>query len=110
MKPIALMLVLTLPCLSWAQITTSPAYPQAEQASDVPVAVMLLPREVPAAIVEAAPVPIYQRWFFWTGIAVASALIISGVVFAMTRKPAPLEQKQICGPNGCDACVGFSCP
>jgi hypothetical protein len=111
MKLTALLLILTVPSFGWAQ--SSPAYPQAEPASDAPRVTSLLPRDLPpAGVVEAEPVPIYKRWYFWAGVGVVTAVVIATVTAVMlaTRPAPPLQPAAICGPMGCDGCVGFSCP
>lgn len=104
MKAIALTLLVTFPSMGWAQVVNSPAFPQ----SDAPVATSLVPRDLPQTL-EVTPAPLYQRWYFWTGIGVVVAgLIVTAVLMSM-KKPASPSAAEICGPRGCDSCVGFNC-
>ena len=111
MRATALLLILTLPSLGLAQPVTSPAYPQVEQPADAPVATTLVPRQSAPPLVEAPPTPPYARWYVWTGAGVVvTALVVTALVFATSSQhPRPLSQSDICGPSGCDACVGLSC-
>ncbi|MDP1826227.1 MAG: hypothetical protein Q8L48_23370 [Archangium sp.] len=37
------------------------------------------------------------------------AVIAAGVVLAACGAPGPATEEQICGPQGCDGCVGLTC-
>lgn len=53
--------------------------------------------------------PVTQRWWFWAGIgAVVAAGVVTGVVLATNGNQPPLRltADQLCGPNGCDSCIG----
>ncbi len=111
MRATAQLVLLMFPTLVFGQAVTSPAYPQAEQAADAPVAVSLVPREALAALVEAPP-PLYARWYVWTGVgATLTAIVVGSVAFALANQhhPIPLTQQQLCGGARCDACIGLSC-
>ena len=110
MKAIALALLVSVPSLAWGQVT-NPAYPQSNPSADAPVAVSLVPRAEAVPAVESTPVPVYQRWYFWTGVGVAITGIIAAsvavaVLSSSNRGPTP---SQVCGGVRCDACVGASC-
>jgi hypothetical protein len=103
MKLIALMLVVTVPCLGWAQATGGLADPQ----TDTPVAAKLLPRDDAPPAIELVPTPLYERWYFWAGAAVfIAASVATAVAIGMATQQPPLTATQICGPAGCTACIG----
>jgi hypothetical protein len=106
MKTTALLLIAALPSLSLAQSMPAPA-------ADAPLATSLVPRDgLPAQLSEAPCTPLYQRWQFWTAVGgTVTAVVIGAIAFAALsdHRPAPLTQSQVCGPQGCDACIGLSC-
>jgi hypothetical protein len=55
--------------------------------------------------------PIYTRWYFWAGaVAVVAAVAVGSAVGVSAGTPKRLGEKDICGPTGCDACIGgFMC-
>ena len=82
--------------------------------SDRPVQSKLTPSigsPNPVAGVSVGPAePITSKWYFWAGIAAGVALVTVGVVAGVSAsQPPPNPEKEICGPNGCDACLGFNC-
>ena len=103
-----MLLIAALPSMGWAQADTSPAYPQANLASDAPLATTLVPRDAPASAWE-VPEPIYARWEFWT-VAVAVTGVVAGlVVFAITKLSPLLPATSVCNAAGCNSCIGLGC-
>lgn len=85
--------------------------------TDAPVETSLTPTDSatgpgPVTVVDtAAPAPVYQRWYFWAGVAaVVAAGVTAGVVVGVTQKPVPLRSSEVCTYNGgkCDACLNFA--
>ena len=112
MKALALLLIVAVPSLGFAQ--ASPAFPQAEPTvSDAPVASSLVPRESASApmVYSCSAKPIYKRWYFWTGVgAVVVGIVLSSAILVASAQPRQVTPAQLCGPMGCDACIGFNCP
>jgi hypothetical protein len=53
------------------------------------------------------PTPVYKRWYVWAGAAAVVAAVAVGVgVGVSSSKPKRLTEAEICGPGGCDACIG----
>ena len=102
MKPIALSLLLTLPVLSWAQ-ATNPAYPQPNPSSDAPVAASLVPRDSASPLVEPAPVPTYQHWYFWAAIGTVVTGIVATSAYVVLSSRTVRTATPVCG--GCESCV-----
>ncbi len=59
----------------------------------------------------AAAEPITSKWYFWAGVAVAAIGVGVGVGLGVhqVNTVRPLNEKDICGPDGCDGCIGLSC-
>jgi hypothetical protein len=82
--------------------------------SDRPVETQLVPMPVapgPMAVTEApALTPVYQRWYFWAGMA---AVVAAGVGTAVAVTSANQLRKrpegEICTIPVCHACIGLSC-
>jgi len=54
--------------------------------------------------------PVYTRWYFWAGaVAVVAAVAVGTAVGVSNSQPRPLGEQGICGPTGCDSCIGFTC-
>ena len=55
--------------------------------------------------------PITSKWYFWAGVAVAAigVGVAVGLGVREADKNRPLNEKDICGPLGCDGCIGLSC-
>lgn len=81
--------------------------------SDRPVETKLTPNvgsPNPVTGVSVAPAePITSKWYFWAGIGVGVAAVTVGVIAGVASQPPANPEKDICGPGGCDACVGFMC-
>jgi hypothetical protein len=82
--------------------------------TDRPVDSKLTPNVVggnPVTGVAVAPSePITSKWYFWAGIAAGAVAIAVGVsVGVAASQPKPLTEKDICGPEGCDGCIGLTC-
>ena len=83
-------------------------------ATDRPVQTKLTPNagtSNPVTGVTVAPAePITSKWYFWAGIAAGVAVATTAVVIGVNAgQPAYNPEKAICGPGGCDACLGFNC-
>lgn len=83
--------------------------------ADTPVETHLTPTEtttVPVTVTDtAAPTPVYQRWYFWAGVAaVVAAGVTAGVVIGVTQKPVAFKSTEVCTANSgkCDACINFA--
>jgi hypothetical protein len=79
---------------------------------DRPVDTKLTPNGTtgnPVTGVSVAPAePITSKWYFWAGIAAGAVAIAVGVgVGVGASQPKPLTE--ICGPEGCDGCIGLTC-
>jgi hypothetical protein len=82
--------------------------------NDRPTNTNLVPNvgnEGPVAGVSAAPAePITSKWYFWAGIAAAVVAVGVGVGAGVAAgQPPPLTERDICGADGCDGCIGLSC-
>jgi len=82
-------------------------------ASDRPVASNLTPNGsngTPITGVSGTPEPITSKWYFWGGIA-AGVVVVAVVAtsVAVASQPKPLTDKDICGAQGCDGCIGLMC-
>lgn len=54
--------------------------------------------------------PIYTKWYFWAGAAAVVAVVAVGSAVAVSgSQQRPLGESAICGPAGCDSCIGFMC-
>ncbi len=83
--------------------------------SDRPVESRLTPLAgsgTPVTGVSVAPAePITSKWYFWAGVAVAAIGVGVGVGLGVRQAAIdrPLNENDICGPEGCDGCIGLSC-
>ena len=84
-------------------------------ASDRPVETKLTPHvgntpSVTGVALGPTAEPITSKWYFWAGIVAGAALVAGGVALGVNAaQPAYNPEKSICGPGGCDACLGFTC-
>ena len=83
-------------------------------ASDRPVDSKLTPDGVggpPLTGVAVAPAePITSKWYFWAGVVAGVAVVAAVAVgVGVGSQPRPLTEKDICGPEGCDGCIGLQC-
>jgi hypothetical protein len=82
--------------------------------TDRPLETRLLPSAVepgPLAVTDAAPVaPLYQRWYFWAGVAavVAAAAVGTAVGVTASQPPRKRTESEIC-TDRCSACIGLTC-
>jgi hypothetical protein len=82
--------------------------------SDRPLETKLLPQPVepgPLAVTDTAAVaPLYQRWYFWAGVAavVAAAAVGTAVGVTASQPPRKRTEAEICTDH-CAACIGLSC-
>lgn len=96
-----------------AEPSPPPDAPFEAAAPEAPIVITLVPLPVTVAAAPAviAPtVPIYSRWYFWTGVgATVAAIAIASAAVALQRHVVPFDAKEAChGP--CDACIGNGCP
>lgn len=84
-------------------------------ASDRPVNTTLTPGVTDTGgalgVSQAPPAePITSKWYFWVGIAAGVAAVAgASVAVASASAPKPLTPQDICGAEGCDACIGLTC-
>jgi hypothetical protein len=80
---------------------------------DVPMASSLTPADssAPMQVADTGPVvPLYSRPIFWVGVGVVvAAAAVTSVVLISNNQTYQYTDKEICGPNGCDGCIGFTC-
>lgn len=74
--------------------------------SDRPVEPALTPTEPTTSVtMPVVETPLYQRWYFWAGIAVV-AVATAVTVILLTRDTTPMmvqrTSEEVCPPNGCD--------
>ncbi len=83
-------------------------------ATDRPVNTSLTPGLTdpgPVSVVKPGPAePITSKWYFWAAIAVGVAAVAAGTAAGVAASgPRPLTETDICGADGCDACIGLAC-
>lgn len=92
------------------KLGTVPVTPAIVAGSDRPENTNLTPANPDASLgLEASvePTPAYKRWYVWAGAAAVVAAVAVGVgVGVNNSKPKRLTEAEICGPKGCDACIG----
>lgn len=53
--------------------------------------------------------PVTSKWYFWVGIAAGVAAVTAVTIVAVNGQTAPSVkplQSEVCGPSGCDTCIG----
>jgi hypothetical protein len=51
--------------------------------------------------------PLYKRWYFWAGAAaVVAAAVVAGIVVANNGNASSPTGFAVCGPAGCNSCLG----
>ncbi len=87
----------------------------ASAASDRPVDSRLTPLAssgTPVTGVSVAPAePITSKWYFWAGVAAVAIGAGVAIGYGVNKgvSDRPLNEKDICGPDGCDGCIGLTC-
>jgi hypothetical protein len=82
--------------------------------SDRPVETTLVPTTVapPVSITQSEPVkPVYERWYFWVGVAAVVAAAAAGTAVAVTTANQPPRQRtegEVC-TDKCAACIALAC-
>ena len=90
----------------------APTVASSDRPTDTKLTPNLVQNDVPITGVSAAPSePITSKWYFWAGIAAGAVAIAAGVSAGVVvgSQPRTPSETEICGPNGCDGCIGFSC-
>ena len=82
--------------------------------SDRPLDTNLTPNSASNAPVTGVAVassePITSKWYFWVGVVGGVAAVAIGLGAGVASAgPKPLSERQICGPDGCDGCIGLTC-
>jgi hypothetical protein len=84
--------------------------------ADRPVETSLVPSSTPepsiAAVSEpSASTPVYQRWYFWAGVAavVVAAGVGTAVGVSAAQPPRKRTEGEVCAPGTCDGCIGLTC-
>jgi hypothetical protein len=84
--------------------------------ADRPVETSLVPNSTPDSSVTAvtdpgASTPIYQRWYFWAGVAavVVAAGVGTAVGVSASQPARKRTEGEVCAPGTCDGCIGLAC-